>query len=61
LSDLYIFKAGLYSLHFIETLAMAGHMKLISPAEVNALIKTKTQGEIIRYLEGLIRASYKGA
>ena len=36
---------------------MAGFLKLVTTAEVNAMLKTKKQSEIVDYLEALIKAN----
>jgi hypothetical protein len=36
---------------------MAGFLKLVTTAEINAMLKEKKQSEIVQYLEDLIRAN----
>lgn len=54
---MYVLKSGLYTQRFIEALAMAGHLKLVTTSEVNDMLKTKKQSEIITHLEELIKAN----
>lgn len=54
---MYVFKSGIYTQRFVEALAMAGFLKLVTTGEVNAMLKEKKQSEIVDYLESLIRAN----
>lgn len=36
---------------------MAGHLKLVTTSEVNAMLKDKKQSEIVAHLEALIQAN----
>ena len=54
---MYVFKSGIYTPRFIEALAMAGHLNLVTTSEVNAMLKDKKQSDIVTYLEALIQAN----
>ena len=56
-NDGIILKAGVYSVRFIEALAMSFHLNLITSHEFVELQAKTGQKDMCIYLEGLIRAN----